>query len=192
MYVIHPTPTDAQKSHPQPQTPTGTTDVDGAQWPAFSDLTLPDFPTPPSPKITILYTRNPLRVVNGLVCCFDVSPLSTLAGLYSIDWARFFLRAVQPEKSPAIAFLVLALADDSFRHSFTSSLETRTLPSHWINGNHTSRFRPETQHPTVKFFTSVSTGTHFPTKATYCTAQDFRCKPGKKFRCVFHLRTLFW
>lgn len=66
------------------------------------DRNEPDFPTPPSPSITILYTLRPPRVVFDGCAIFDKSPLfSFLPALSSFLFLLFF-RDAHPIDSPAI------------------------------------------------------------------------------------------
>lgn len=61
---------------------------------------LPDLPTPPSPKMTILYTRKPARVV----CEWgtDWSPLFSFLPFLSLLLLLLLFRDAQPIDSPAI------------------------------------------------------------------------------------------
>lgn len=63
---------------------------------------IPDFPTPPSPSITILYTRRPPRVVFDGCAIFDKSLLFSLLPALSSFLFLLFFRDTHPIDSPAI------------------------------------------------------------------------------------------
>lgn len=65
-------------------------------------IRLPDFPTPPSPRMTILYTRNPPRVVFDGCTIFDRSPLFSFLLVLSSFLFLLFFRGPHPMDSPVI------------------------------------------------------------------------------------------